>query len=115
MKTQKIYLLAGLYSLVAAQRLSAALMGLTTDTSSPYFSDFTANGLDVSSTYNSTTGVATFHAGNHVVSGSPVVRVDSYTSHAGSPGTHGTFNNTSFNGFYSIDATVQRINNVWTL
>jgi hypothetical protein len=115
MKTTRFLGVAALCSAAMVSPAHAALMGLTKDVTSPSFADFTANGLDVKSTYNSSTGIATFHAGNHIVSGNPSVEVDSYTSHPSSPGTQGAYNNTSFNGFYSIDATIQKVNNVWTL
>src|SRR5262249_52383222 len=58
--TQSWIHVAGLCSLVAALPVHGALIGLTKDVSSPSFADFTLNGLDVKSTYNAGTGIASF-------------------------------------------------------
>jgi hypothetical protein len=109
MKTTRFFSLVVLCSAAMASPTRAALMGLTKNVSSPYYADFTANGLSVSSTYNASSQTATFHAANSIS------QVESYTSHPLSPGTLGAYNNAGFNGFYSIDATIQKIGSVWNL
>lgn len=84
----------------------AALLVTGQNPSSPYYADFNASGLSVSYNYNTSTGIGTFTASD---SGSK----EAYTSGSLSPGTHGTYTSTGFNGSYSLTATIQDISGNW--
>lgn len=84
----------------------AALLVTGQNTSSPYYADFTSTGLSVSYNYNTSTEIGTFTATD---SGNK----EAYTSGSLSPGTHGVYNSTGFDGSYSLTATIQDINGNW--
>lgn len=94
--------------LMASPAGAALIAGFGQDKTSPYYADFTANMLSVTNTWNSGTKTATFHAGNSVSA------VESYFTGSQAPGTH-TTKNQSFNGFYTLDATIQQVGSSWNL
>lgn len=96
----------------------AALLNMEQNQSSPYYSDFEANQLDVNYAYTagtSSSGTGIFTANDPYSGGSLVTEGDSYTSSSKSPGTFGAYNQTSFTGSYSVTADISYNNGVATL
>jgi hypothetical protein len=94
--------------LMASQAGAALITGFPQDTTSPFYADFTATGLSVNNTWNSDTKTATFHVGTTESA------VESYFTGSQAPGTQGN-ENQSFNGFYTLDATIQQVGSTWNL
>jgi hypothetical protein len=117
MKTRIFLNAIGVCSLMAGFSAQAALLNLGQNSSSPFYSDFTANGLDVNYVYTGTSssGTGTFTASDPYSGGSLQTEDEGYTSSSESPGTFGAYNHTPFTGSYSITADISYNNGVATL
>ena len=94
----------------------AALLNFSQYQTGPYYSDFTANDLDVNYVYtgNSSSGAGVFTVSDVYNSGSTVPEQDTYSAGSQAPGTHG-LNNGNFTGSYSITADISWNGSVATL
>jgi len=118
MKTRQFVNVASLCSMLAGVSAQAALInGFGPNSSSPYYSDFEANQLDVNYVYsgNSASGTGVFTVSNPYLNSSLVTEGDSYTSSSKSPGTMGAYNQTGFSGDYVLTANISYNNGVATL
>lgn len=104
MKTKHFFAVVGVCSMAGAFSAEGALLGLVPPSGSPYYADFTTEGLDVTYSYNSQTGVGTFHASSKTDPSTG----NAYTSGSSSPGTHGSDDATGFSGYFTLDASITR-------
>ena len=112
--------------LIGIAQAGAGLINLGQDVSSPYYADFGASRLNVFYDYTGTTGPnangsGSFHVFNTYRNGHVLPTKENYESSSASPGTGSGsgrpngFNDRSFRGSYSIDATISIVNGVVSL
>lgn len=112
MKNVRFRLFLGVCSTVLCLQANGAIVGLNLTplpNGSPAFSEFITPTLAGGYTYNSVTGVGTLT----VTNSGGVTKQGEYTSSPESPGTHGAYTSASFNGFYTLTATIQDIGGQW--
>ena len=99
-------------SAVSGLSAHAALLGITPPTGSPLFSDFTSSGLNVSYAYSGTgsSGSGVFTASSLTTPSTG----NGFTANGSAPGT-GAFSQSGFSGHYSLTATIDNNNGVYTV
>lgn len=117
MNFKRISLVMGLGWGAIGLSAHAALLNLGQYQTGPYYSDFTANNLDVNYVYtgNSSSGTGVFKVSDSYSSGALNTAGDTYTSGADAPGSHGSFKNAPFTGSYSLTADISWNGSVATL
>jgi hypothetical protein len=100
MKIARILQISVLCAGMAGFRSQGALLNIGQPTSSPFSAYFSPGSMTVN--YTSSSGVLTATGTS-----------DTYTSGVDSPGTHGAYNKTGFNGSFSLTADIANVGGIW--
>jgi len=114
MKKERILQLAVLSSAMTGLSAQAALLPISPNPSSPYYADFTSSELNVTYSYsgNSSSGTGTFIA--ETESAPTPTANNAFTANSLAAGT-GAFSESGFEGYYTLNATIQNNNGVYTV